>query len=121
MMETSWEDQERWLWRAERVTGRQYPCHGSDTMDGALTGRTSTDYFHFDCPKCGPDARELDAELLGIRDDQSDSHPNAKTIVIGLKCRTCGLTDLAKIGCLEDPDYQPRREFVEMRRPRLPT
>lgn len=116
-----WERSARWLWHARRVTGRRYPSHGVETEDGALTGATSTDYFHFNCPKCGPNARELDVELLGVRDDRSEQHPNAKTIVIGLHCPTCGLNDLVKIGCLEDPEYQPRREFALMRSPRLPT
>ena len=100
----------KWLWKSRRVTKRRYPVHGSVIIaSGKLVGRTDTDYFHFDCPRCGPDASELDVELLGIRDDTSDSHPTAQTALFGLKCPTCGLLDLVKIGCLESEEYQPRR------------
>jgi hypothetical protein len=105
-----WENTTRWLWRATRVTNRQYPAHGSDGIKGGgLVGRTDTDYFHFDCPGCGSGAWELDIEFLGVRDDSSEGHPNARTAIFGLTCPTCGVRDLVKIGCLESAEYQPRR------------
>lgn len=110
----NWEEKTKWAWRATRVTTRKYPVQGSmKTMRGKLTGRTSTDYFHFDCPQCSPANPELDAELLGIRDDSSPEHLNARTIILGLSCRKCGLRDLVKIGVLEDREYQPRRVVVD--------
>ena len=99
----------KWLWKADRVTNRRYPAHGTDdVMNGKLTGSTSTDYFHFTCPRCA-DGHGLDVELLGVRDDSSSMHPRAQTILFGLSCSLCGLRDLTKIGCLESDDYQPRR------------
>ena len=106
----SWEEGTKWVWRATRVTTRKYPRHGTDKIvKGELTGSTDTDYFHFNCPQCGPANLELDVELLGIRDDSGSEHPNARTIILGLSCRKCGLRDLVKIGVLEDEEYQPRR------------
>jgi len=105
----SWDATTKWAWRASRVTRRDYPSHGVEVEGGRLTGSTSTDYFHFDCPKCGPGGHGLDVELLGVRDDSGPGHPNARTIMLGLACRECGLRDLTKIGCLENEEYQPRR------------
>src|SRR5439155_3768889 len=52
----NWEDRARWLWRAHRVTHRQYPEHGTNEVaEGKLTGATDTDYFHLNCPRCGPE------------------------------------------------------------------
>src|SRR5206468_11755175 len=104
------EDRARWLWRAHWVTHRQYPEHGTNEVaEGKLTGATDTDYFHLNCPRCGPEEPERDLELLGVRDDTSWSHPNARTVLVGLACPTCGLHDLVKIGCLGGDQYQPRR------------
>ena len=104
-----WEKATKWLWRAARVTRRQYPGHGTDAVKGGkLKGSTETDYFHFDCPKC-VNQYGLDVELLGVRDDSGPNHPTARTILLGLNCQLCGLRDLMKIGCLESEEYQPRR------------
>ena len=78
-------------------------------MGGKLKGSTSTDYFHFDCPKCAENQVGLDSELLGIRDDSGPQHPHARTVIFGLQCPDCGFTDLVKIPCLESESYQPRR------------
>ncbi len=103
-----WEHSQKWLWKADRVSRRRYPLHGTmNVMNGRLMGRTDSDYFHFDCPRCG---EELDAELIGVRDDSWEMHPSARTIVLGLTCPSCGLEDLMKIGCLESSGYQPRRQ-----------
>lgn len=102
-------DSTRWAWKARRVTKREYPTHGVLTNDGALKGSTSTDYFHFDCPKCGQHQPGLDTEFLGLRDDSGEMDPNARTILIGLHCPNCKMVDLLKIPCLETVDYQPRR------------
>src|SRR5205823_14238470 len=59
------------------------------------------------CPRCGPEEPERDLELLGVRDDTSWSHPNARSVLVGLACPTCGLHDLVKIGCLGGDQYQP--------------
>ena len=106
-----WEDMTRWAWRPKRITRRQYPSHGTDVVTGGkLTGSTETDYFHFDCPKCGAaNPYGLDVELLGVHDVSGPQSPNAKNVVFGLGCPLCGLRDLVKIGCLESEEYQPRR------------
>lgn len=108
-MKLNWIAWTKWRWKAQRVTNRAYPSHGTDAvMNGNLKGSTSTDYFHFDCPRCAH-GHGLDVEFLGVRDDSSSIHPRAQTIVLGLSCPQCGLRDLVKIGCLESTDYQPRR------------
>ncbi len=49
-----WVKNFRWRWLPDRVTKRSYPQHGTvSVMEGRLTGSTSTDYFHFNCPDCG--------------------------------------------------------------------
>ncbi|SRR6266571_1463138 len=106
-----WENETRWHWRTKRVTVRDYPAHGTDTVQGGkLTGSTSTDYFHFDCPRCGK-AQEwgLDVELLGVRDDSDNQKHLVQTVLLGIHCPLCGLMDLIKIGCLQNVGYQPRR------------
>jgi len=106
----SWEKDTRWTWRADRVTNRQYPGHGTAAVQrGKLKGSTETDYFHFDCPSCDEKRWGLDVELLGVRDDSEPNHPKARTILLGLSCPACGMRDLVKIGCLESEEYQPRR------------
>jgi len=107
----SWEKRTKWLWRANRVTVRDYPAHGTEVVrDGKLIGSTSTDYFHFNCPRCGETQPwGLDVELLGVRNDSDKQKPIAQTILLGLHCPLCGLMDLAKIGCLVKTGYQPRR------------
>lgn len=105
-----WERNTKWGWRPDRVTVRQYPAHGTNEVQGGkLEGSTETDYFYFDCPRCGANQYGLDVELLGIRDDSGPSHPMARTILLGLNCQLCGLRDLTKIACLESEEYQPRR------------
>lgn len=105
-----WEKDMKWAWRADRVTKRQYPGHGTHAVTGGkLKGSTETDYFHFDCPRCAANNYGLDVELLGVRDDSRPNNPNARTILLGLNCQLCGLRDLVKIGCLESEEYQPRR------------
>ena len=90
----------KWIWQADRVTRRDYPAGGVLTHSGALKGSTSTDYFQFDCPKCGQHQPGLDTELLGVLD--------VSTIIIGLHCPECKMVDMVKIPCLESIDYQPR-------------
>lgn len=105
-----WEKNTKWAWRPDRVTQRSYPGHGTEAVKGGkLKGSTETDYFHFDCPKCGANQYGLDVELLGVRDNSGASHPTARTVLLGLNCQLCGLRDLVKIGCLESEGYQPRR------------
>lgn len=96
-------------WVAERVSSRLYPSHGTyEVMGGRLTGRSDTDYHHFNCPRCGPSREELDKELLGVRNDGTATDP-AYVVMIGVHCHRCGLTDLLKIGCLGKHGDQPRR------------
>lgn len=106
-----WEHRVKWLWRAIRVTARDYPVHGTDTvLGGKLTGSTSTDYFHFDCPRCGKTQEwGLDVELLGVRENSNNQKSLAQTVLLGIHCPLCGLIDLVKIGCLQENGYQSRR------------
>ena len=107
----SWENRTKWRWKANRVTARDYPAEGTEAVqDGKLTGSTSTDYFHFNCPRCGETQQwGLDVELLGVRDDSDNPKSLAQTILLGIHCTLCGLMDLVKIGCLVTTGYQPRR------------
>ncbi len=83
-----WESDTKWAWRPGRVTQQEYPVGGTDAVRGGkLKGSTSTDYFHFDCPRCGANQYGLDVELLGVRDETGPNHPTARTILLGLNCQ----------------------------------
>ena len=114
---------EWWAYRPPRVTKRSYwgtPWSkrkmGTDPLvDQVVQGRTDTDYFHFDCPDCGPNSLELDVELLGIRKDAPDSvrQPWVNQVVLGLTCRVCGVNGVIKIPCLVNEDFQLRDHLPE--------
>ncbi len=121
----------RWKYKARRITRCQYPYHGTHKIQaGKLIGATDSDYFHFFCPRCGPhvtcrdleqagipmtprppDARiafSFDIELIGIRGQTNGRGHTETTIILGLHCARCKLTDLVKIPTLLTPGYQFR-------------
>jgi len=126
----------RWHYKAHRITRRQYPYHGTQEIEGGkLIGATDTDYFHFFCPRCGPHvtrgkleqagipmppgppdiriAFSLDTELIGIKGETDGKGRTETTIILGLHCMRCKLTDLVKIPTLETPDYQSRPTLLD--------